>query len=134
MARKYQEAVKELEPIYLNEPENKNVRRKLIIGYIQTGKLMKGLELFTSLVKEDISFIVIADPIFDDCPCPEIVKELEPSPSESISPDVNIYNGILWLYCDPKTSLKFFEKAIIDFPENKELKETVEIIKKLINQ
>jgi len=132
MARKYQEAVKELEPIYLNDPGNKNVSRKLIIGYIQTGKLMKGLELFTSLVKEDISFIVNADPIFDDCPCPEIIKELEPSPNDPITPDLNIYNGIIWLYCDPKISIKFLKRAITDFPTNKELKEAIGVIKQFI--
>ena len=128
MARKYQEAVKELEPIYLNDPGNKNVSRKLIIGYIQTGKLMKGLELFTSLVKEDISFIVNADPIFDDCPCSEIIKELQPSPNDTITPDLNIYNGIIWLYCDPIISIKYLKKAFFDFPDNLGLKSTIETI------
>lgn len=132
MARKYQEAVKELEPVYFNDHGNMSVRRKLIIGYIQTGKLMKGLELFTSLVKEDISFIVNADPIFDDCPCSEIIKELQPSPNDSITPDLNIYNGIIWLYCDPKISIKFLKKAIIDFPDNLGLKSTIEIIELFI--
>ena len=77
MARKYQEAVKELEPVYLTDSVSKPIRRKLIIAYAQTGKLKKSLELFISLVKEDVEFIINADVIYDDCPCPEIVEKLK---------------------------------------------------------
>jgi len=128
MARKYKDAVKELEPIYLKNPINKSIRRKLIVGYTQTGKLINALELFNSLVQEDVGYIIKADPIDDDCPCPEIVKQLRVSSKEISSPDINIYNGILWLYCDPKISLEFFNNALIDFPENEGLKKSIKVI------
>jgi len=134
MARNYKEAVRELEPVYLKDSLNKSVRRKLIIAYAQTGKLMKALDLFISLIQEDVDFIINADPIFDDCPCPEIIEKLISSPQDNISPDTNIYNGILWLYCDTKVSLKFLKKAIEESPENEGLKESVKIIKKSIQQ
>ena len=132
MARNYKEAVRALEPVYLKDSSNKSVRRKLIIAYTQTGKLRKALDLFISLVQEDVEFIINADPIFDDCPCSEIEKQLIYSPKDNRSPDINIYNGILWLYCDPKISVKFLKKAIIDFPENAGIKKSIKIIKKSI--
>jgi hypothetical protein len=134
MARKYKEAVRELELVYLADSINKSVRRKLIIAYAQTGKLKKSLELFVSLVKEDVEFIINADPIFDDCPCPEIVEKLRTSPKENISPESNLYNGILWLYCDSKVSLKFLNKSLKDYPTDEGLKDSIKIIKKSIQQ
>jgi len=132
MARNYKEAVKELEPVYLKDITNKSVRRKLIIAYTQVGKTMKSLNLFTALVNEDVSFIINADPIFDDCPCSEIRNNLKQSPKETASPELNIYNGILWLYCDPKVSLKFLKKSINDFPENIDIKKSLKTIKKYL--
>jgi len=132
MTRNYKEAVKELEPVYLKEPSNKHVKRKLIISYTQIGKIKQALELFISLVKEDVGFIINADPIIDDCPCPEIIEQLTNGINESESLDINIYKGILWQDCDPKTSIKFLEKAVHDFPKKKEIKETIKIIKKYI--
>ena len=132
MARNYKEAVRALEPVYLKDSSNKSVRRKLIIAYTQTGKLMKALDIFISLVQEDVEFIINADPIFDDCPCPEIEKQLRVSPKEITSPDVNIYNGILWLYCDPNNSVKFLKKVLKNSPENDGIKKSVEIIKNQI--
>jgi len=132
MARNYKEAVRALEPDYLKDSSNKSVRRKLIIAYTQTGKLMKALDLFISLVQEDVGFIINADPIFDYCPFPEIEKQLRVSPKEILSPDINIYNGILWLYCDPKISVKFLKKAMVDISENSGIKKSIEIIKQQI--
>jgi tetratricopeptide (TPR) repeat protein len=128
MARNYKEAARELEPVYLKNIENKQVRRKLILAYLQTGKLLKSLELFIELVKEDVNFIAIADPIYDDCPCSELITEIETVPKEQNSPDSNLYCGILWLYCDPKISIEFLKKAAIDFPENLGLKNSIIII------
>jgi len=134
MARKYKEAVRELELVYLADTLNKSVRRKLIIAYAETGKLKKSLEIFVSLVKEDVEYIINADPIFDDCPCPEIVNKLETSPKENISPESNLYFGILWLYCDSKISLKFLKNALKNYPADEGLKDSIKIIKKFIQQ
>ncbi len=134
MARNYKEAVRELEPVYLKDSSNKSVRRKLIIGYTQIGKIKKSLELFTSLVKEDVQYIITADPVFDDCPCTELKKGLKDLPIETVSPEVNIFNGILWLFCDPKISIKFLQEAIKDLKDNAEIKESIEIIEKSLYQ
>lgn len=134
MARNYKEAIREFEPIYLTNPTNKSVKRKLIIGYTQTGKIMKAFELFTSLVQEDISYIINADPIFDDCPCPEIIKQLNPTQKDTASAELNIYNGILWLYCDKNNSIKFFRKALKDFSQDSKLKQVINRIEEVIRK
>ena len=134
MARRYNEAIKELEPVYLTDSVNKSVRRKLIIAFAQTGVLKKALELFISLVKEDVEFIINADAISDDCPCPEIVNELGTTTKDSISSETNLYFGILWLYCDSKVSLKFLKKAQKDYPTDEGLKDSIKIINKSIQQ
>ncbi len=63
MARNYINAEKELEPEYLKDSTNKGIRRKLIICYVQTRKFEKALDIFHSLVKEDVTFIISADKI-----------------------------------------------------------------------
>jgi pentatricopeptide repeat protein len=133
MARNFRDAVKEFEPIYLKAPSNKSIRRKLIIGYTQIGKLKKALELFVELVKEDVEFIINTDPVFDDCPCSEIIEKKPYFPEEKLSSETNIYSGILWLYCDPKLSVDFLKKVKIDLPEMTELDEVIKIIEKYIN-
>jgi tetratricopeptide (TPR) repeat protein len=132
MTRNYKEAVRELEAVYLKDSKNKSVQRKLIIAYTQIGKLMKALELFILLVNEDVNFIINAEPIFEDSPHQEIKKQLKSSPKESVSPDVNIYNAILWLYYNPEISIEFLEKVSLDFPENIGIKESIKIIKQQI--
>ena len=134
MARNFIKALKELEPIYYNNKKNKAVRRKLIIGYAQTGQLLKALHIFHSLVKEDIQFIIKADSIYDDCPCEEIVQNLHLFPKEFDEGDFNLYSGILWLYCDPQKSLLFFNKAKEYFPEEKEIRNIISIIKNYISK
>lgn len=131
MARNYKEAVKELEPVNSN---SKGVRRKLIICYVQVNDTKKAVDAFYSLVKEDVQFIIDADPVFDDCPCSEIVSEFAKVGALSNSGNYNLSNGILWLYCDPNISIQFLQKAIIDLPENNKIKESLNIIESHIQK
>ena len=113
MARKYSEALKELAEYFNHNPQDKGTHRKLIICYAMAGKLNSALNLFLSLVSSDIDFILEADPIRDDCPCPEIVYDLENDANYDKNSPANFKNlGILWLYCDLNKSIENFEKAI----------------------
>lgn len=125
MARNYLGAIEELEPL---NNENKAVRRKLIICYVQANQMDKALDYFYSLVKEDVRFIMDADPVFDDCPCPEIVTQFDESGAFPNSTNSNLANGILWLYCDTNNSLKYLEKAKEDFPEKEQISKSIKII------
>src|SRR5574340_573758 len=79
LSRKYCEALRELEESLLKNPSNKSIKKKLIICYVMAGKVYTALELFEQLITEDIYFIINTDPILDDCPCPEIIYEIENS-------------------------------------------------------
>ena len=108
MARKYKDAYPLLEDALSLNPKSKGIKRKLIICYTQTNLLNKALDMFLDLIKEDIRFVTEADPINDDCPCPELVGNdfIDVDPEETYS--YNLAYGIIWLYCDIHQSLEHF--------------------------
>jgi len=112
LARNYARAAELLERALRSEPKNKPIRRKLIICLAQTGHVEQALEVFVSLIKEDIDFIINTDPVDDDCPCPELVFELEHSNVHNHqSLDSMLVLGILWLYCNLQKSFEYFTQA-----------------------
>ncbi len=120
LARKYSLAARELERVLVREPENKEVLRKLIICYVQTNAVDKGLRLLWQLVQQDIEFILHADPLFDDCPCPELVYFFEEQMKieRKVSEDHLLKLAILWLYCDIEKSLQYFHQYQESEPNN----------------
>ena len=58
LARKYSLAAEQLEKALFNDPGSKGIRRKLVVCYTQTGDIDKALQLFLSLIKEDIDFVI----------------------------------------------------------------------------
>lgn len=124
LARKYSLATRELESALSKDPSNKHIRRKLIICYVQTRKISRAKELFYHLVKQDISFIVETDPIIDDCPCPELVYDLEEQLEDDKNfPEYLMKLGIIWLYCDIKKSIHYFNILQTIEPNDKIIKE-----------
>ena len=112
LARKYDLARTELQASLLKEAKNKGIRRKLIICYTQTGEIERAMEIFLSLIKEDVDFIINTDPIDDDCPCPELVFDMEKEiPNNKNSKNFALTLGMLWLYCDLKKSIQYFKDA-----------------------
>ena len=112
LIRNYQSAIVELENVSFTSPDRKKASKKLIICYSQTGQLQKAFDLFCSLVDEDIEFIIHTNPQTEDCPCPELVTELEDgSKPVSNEYEFSIELGMLWLYCNAEKSLDYFQKA-----------------------
>lgn len=113
IARNYWGAAKELEQALARDPRNKTIRRKLIVCYNQTGEIHKALNVFQSLVRDDIDFIINTDPVEDDCPCGDLVHDTEKTLFESQqSVDMLLRLGMLWLFCDENKSREYFEKAL----------------------
>ena len=109
LARKYDLAARELQHALINEPQSKAIRKKLIICEVQRGKLKRALELFLDLVMKDVSSIVKTDPILDDCPCPELVYDIEVNIKDHKSSSNYILKlAMLWLYCNIKKSIQYF--------------------------
>lgn len=119
MIRNYTRAAEMLGQALLKDPKNKAMRRKLIVCYTQIGQPRRALEMFLSLIKEDIDFVINTDPIADDCPCPDLVYKIEHKlPAENASPDDLLTLGILYLYCDLDKSLAYFQQAVRHLPDD----------------
>lgn len=132
MARNYISAEKELEPEYLKDSENKGIRRKLIICYLQSRKFEKALDIFHSLVKEDVAFITSADKILDDCPCPELLDDFNRTHTIEDNYEFNLSHGMLWLYCEESKSVEYLKSALKANPDDERLKESIIIIEEHI--
>lgn len=112
LARKYAQATAEYERTLAACPGNKVVRRKLIVCYTQIGRIEKALAIFKSLVMEDIAFIIDTAENDEDCPCPEIIHDMEARLAENESSlDYHLILGMLWLYCDVANAQKYFKIA-----------------------
>ena len=113
MARNYLGAATVFQNVLKEDPNNVNARKKLIISYTQIGKFTQAVDLFSNFISENIDKILETDPIKDDCPCPELVHNLEHL-TEQGNESFTTYEtlGILWLYCDIRKSVDYFEKAL----------------------
>jgi pentatricopeptide repeat protein len=135
LSRNYGRAAELLDKALRVDPKNKPIRRKLIICFAQTGHVDKALEIFLSLVKEDIDFIINTDPVDDDCPCPELVFEMEHgNVNNQESLDTRLVLGMLWLYCNLQKSFDCFIQASTIDENNKMIKSILALLEVRLQQ
>ncbi len=134
MQRNFSLAVQEFERVLAKYPENKNIRKKIILCYIKTNELKKAFALFQSLVFQDIQYIMNTN--FDDgfCPCPELIYEYENNFYFSDDNTNNLILGMLWLYCDIHESLRFFRMYLQNDPNNKSIQKLITHILKTLKE
>lgn len=114
LARNYSAAKEELEKCILNHPDDKEIKKKLLVCYIQTNYLKTASEYFLYFIINDIRYITKTDPIKDDCPCVELINEYEKQGNESqIDNDLRFKLAMIWLFIDAKRSLEYFQKLQI---------------------
>ncbi len=112
MIRNYARAINTYESLAAKSGISKATRKKMIICYVRTFQIEKAFVEFNKLVEEDLSFIIQTDLNADDCPCPDIIAEIERNEIDFKNKyEKLIALGILWLYCDKKESLVHFTKA-----------------------
>ncbi|MBK8943950.1 MAG: hypothetical protein IPM32_01645 [Ignavibacteriae bacterium] len=135
MARNYLGAANAFQTVLKDEPDNINATKKLIISLTQIGKFSKAFELFAEFINKNIDNILSTDPIKDDCPCAELVNNLE-NKSKYGSESLTIFEtlGILWLYCDINNSIDYFEKASALAPNDTKLNSVLMILKKKLRE
>lgn len=135
MARNYLGAADAFQNVLKDEPKNLNAKKKLIISLTQIGKFSKAFELFADFISENIDYIVNTDPAKDDCPCAELVNNLEVK-SKYGTESITILEtlGILWLYCDIHNSIEYFEKALQLIPNDVKLNSILIILKKKLKE
>lgn len=130
MIRDYARAAEMLFRALRKDPKSKPMRRKLVICLTQIGQVRRALEVFLSLIKEDISFIINTDPVADDCPCPDLVFDMEQRwKKDQASLDHSLTLGMLYLYCDVGKSLEYFLRAVQLNPDDPMIKSAVTFIR-----
>jgi hypothetical protein len=129
MIRDFAKAVNTYESLNIKPGISKAIRKKMIICYVRTFQIEKALAEFCRLVEEDITFISKTDLKADDCPCPEIISEIENDEIHFVTPQKDLVMGILWLYCDHKISLKYLDDYLKTNPNDSEVNKACQIIK-----
>ena len=112
LARDYARATYIFEKELQKYPKHKRMRYKIIICYTQIGEIKKALDVFISLVEDDIEFIMRTDAIADDCPSLDLVFKMEKNLSlNSRSLNFMLTLAMLCLYCDLEKSINYFSAA-----------------------
>jgi len=134
MARNYLGAATVFQNLLLKDPNNINARKKLIISFTQIGKYTQAVDLFSNFICDNMDSIIETDPIKDDCPCPELIHNLENiTDHENGSFTTFETLGILWLYCDINKSIEYFEKAIDLRPHDEQANAILVLLKRKLN-
>lgn len=128
LTRRFKEATTNFEKALLLNPNNNDVKKKLIICYIQQNELTLALKLFTDLISDNIETILKSDPSKDDCHCQQMIYEIENSPTKLTESEKNTILGILWLYCDKLKSQSYFENLVREEPSKLIYKTIADII------
>ncbi len=133
LVRRFSEAEKVFEKILSDNPKNNLAKKKLIICYINNGKIKEALNLFYDVISSDITVITNTNVANDDCPCPEIITKFDKinEPSMSYQTKLEIM-GMLWLYCDYYKSIQHFEKLKEFNPNEKIYSDILKIYKDFI--
>lgn len=109
--RKFLSAQEQLERTVQNNPSDL-IKKKLIICYTQSGSLDKAIEMLYEVISRDIKLIVNTNTKEENCPCSELIYEIENNPKfTSDDYNQNLVLGILWLYCDVMISYDYLLRA-----------------------
>lgn len=109
---RYYDAIKELENALVSDPSNNQIKKKLIICYIKTNEIEKAFDIFNQLINQDISLILESNNLNDNCPCSEIIYELENANIIKDQNQNNLVLGMMWLFFNAKNSINYFQKVI----------------------
>lgn len=137
LVRNFNSAKSIYERILEKDAANKSLQKKLTICYVTTGEIDKALSLFSSQIKDDINSILNTNPDSEDCPCPEIISEIE-NQEKLFNSEIEkaAALGILWLFCSIEKSIEFFKKAELMNPDDLRFKEinTILLNKLMLNK
>ena len=131
IARQYEKAISLLEEALPNSNTPEKIKKKLVICYVQVGKIERALMHFHDLIRIDPKIIIDTDPYHDDCPCYEII----PSWEKKLKNEIHVQEyyeslGMLYLYCNKDRSTQYFEKALA----NTKFITVISSILKILNQ
>ena len=128
ITRRFKDATVQFEIVLSKEPFNNDVKKKLIVCYIQQNKTKIALQHFTELISQNIDVILQSDPIKDDCPCRDLICEIENTHQNLTMTEKFEMLGMLWLYCDIIKSRQYFDKLIAINPKGYHYQTIIKII------
>ncbi len=94
------------------------IKKKLIICYLAVGRVNDAFRLFYEMVSRDPDIIIKTDPYWDDCPCPEMVKDYERKKESLHTSQEFLTVSMLYLFCDLGKSVYYLKKAANLEPNN----------------
>ncbi len=125
-------AVPILEKVIAEHPSHPKARKKLVIAYIEIGRLRDAFQLFSDILEEDSSIITSTKPDEEDCPCPVLIESILDSARTFDDPANRcLVLAIYSSYCCVSDSIAYFKRYLDLFP--KDLR-TAAIIKQLTEE
>lgn len=113
LARQFDKAIPCLEEALLRNPEGHKIKKKLVICYVEVGQVERAFNYFHALVHVDTKIIIDTDSYYDDCPCCELIPNWESKYEKGAkSADILKILGMLYLYCNVDTSIRYFNEAL----------------------
>lgn len=132
LARRFDKAQPMFAALLAKEPENLRAKKKLIICCTQLGELEQAERLFLEVLRANPYVIIDTDPQSEDCPCPELVEDLEQA-LKMLPPSAKQLNhlGILYSYCNAETALRYFLRSLRVNCEQPSIQKAVDILTEL---
>lgn len=122
-------AVPILEKVIAEHPSHARARKKLVIAYVETGRLRDAYALYSDIITEDPSIITSTKPDEEDCPCPTLIESILTSGRTFDDPANRcLVLAIYSSYCCISESLNYFQRYLQAYPKDQR---TIAIIKQL---
>lgn len=134
LIKHYKEAIPQYKYVLNENPKEILVKKKLIICLLKEGNFTEAINEFSELLNHDIEKLFDNQNKEDDCICKQMIFELENNPTTLSENDRSKVLGILWLFCNSLTSIKYFESLDSNFSKNLIYKDILSKIKRTITQ
>jgi hypothetical protein len=118
----FDRAVPLLERVIADHPTYSKARKKLVIAYIETGRLNDAFQLYYEIITEDASIITSTKPEEEDCPCPTLIEAILTSGRTFDDPANRcLVLAIYSSYCCVHESLAYFTRYVQSFPKDRRI-------------
>ena len=112
ITKRFSLAQSEFEKLLLKHPENNCAKKKLIICNIKLGRIQKAFDDFYYLLMNNIDCLLKCDFEKDECPCVEIIYDVESYQCKLNDFEKNLALGMLWISLNIEESIEHFNKLL----------------------
>jgi len=112
ITKKFNLALSEFEKVLLKHPKNNCAKKKLVICNIKLGLIRKAFDDFYYLLMNNINCLLKCDFAKDECPCVEIIYDIESYQCKLNDFEKNLALGMLWISLNIEESIEYFNKVL----------------------